>query len=122
EIVELAVAKEGSITGEHGVGIEKRRYMAVMYTAAELSAMLDFKQILDPHQLLNPGKIFPEQAPEPHYTEPVMPTTQPFAPATAEEAAAGLRALSMAGQQVQISSQVDSESTGNAIWLSTSNL
>ena len=132
EIVELAVAKEGSITGEHGVGIEKRRYMAVMYTAAELSAMLDFKQIFDPHQLLNPGKIFPEQAPEPQYAEPIMPTTQPFAPASAAEAAAGLRALSAAGQQVQIgdltpqqgllTTKGEPSGEGEIVWLSTSKL
>ncbi|MCX6045021.1 MAG: FAD-binding protein [Chloroflexi bacterium] len=122
EIVELAIAKEGSITGEHGVGIEKRRYMPVMYTAAELSAMLDFKQMLDPHRLLNPGKVFPDDIPVPKYVEPVLPTENLWTPATAEEAAAGLRALSAAKQRVQISSQADPKRSEIDLWLSTNKL
>ncbi len=122
EIVELAIAKEGSITGEHGVGIEKRRYMPVMYTAAELSAMLDFKQLLDPHNLLNPGKVFPDDIPAPTYVEPVLPTGNWWTPSNAEEAAAGLRALSAAKQRVQIGSQVDADRADVDVWLSTSKL
>ncbi len=122
EIVELAIAKEGSITGEHGVGIEKRRYMPVMYTAAELSAMLDFKKMLDPHNLLNPGKVFPDDVPEPKFTAPVLPTTNSFAPTNAEEAAAGLRALSAINKRVQIGSQIAHDRAGTDIWLSTHQL
>lgn len=122
EIVALAIAREGSITGEHGVGIEKRRYMPVMYTGAELSAMLDFKHILDPNGLLNPGKVFPPEAPTPHYAEPVMPASDHFAPATAEEAAAGLAALSAANKRVRIGSRTDGDLTDGAVWLSTGQL
>src|SRR5712691_2426705 len=59
EMVELAVHKGGSLSGEHGVGIEKRQFMPLMYTDAELAAMWDIKQVFDPNNLLNPGKVFP---------------------------------------------------------------
>lgn len=59
EIIALAVRKQGSLTGEHGVGIEKREYMPIMYSPAELSAMLDIKNVFDPHSRFNPGKMFP---------------------------------------------------------------
>jgi len=104
-IIDLCVERNGSITGEHGVGIEKRRYMSVMYTPAELSAMRDLKQLFDPAGLLNPGKIFPDAQPQLAPVTPVLPTTQPFAPTTAQEAAAGLAALTAARQRVTITSQ-----------------
>ena len=63
EIVALCVARDGSITGEHGVGIEKRAYMPMMYTGAELAAMHDVKQLFDPGNLLNPGKVLPDTLP-----------------------------------------------------------
>src|SRR5438034_2377416 len=59
EVVELAVSKGGSLSGEHGVGIEKRQYMSLMFNNAELSAMRDVKEIFDPNNVLNPGKVFP---------------------------------------------------------------
>lgn len=59
QIVELCLSFNGSITGEHGVGIEKREYMPLMYSPAELDVMRDVKAVFDPQQLLNPGKIFP---------------------------------------------------------------
>src|SRR6266702_3570806 len=59
EMVELAVHKGGSLSGEHGVGIEKRQFMSLMYTDAELAAMWNIKQVFDPNNLLNPGKVFP---------------------------------------------------------------
>ena len=42
-IVKICVERDGSITGEHGVGIEKRAYMPMMYTGAELAAMTEIK-------------------------------------------------------------------------------
>jgi D-lactate dehydrogenase (cytochrome) len=67
--VELCVEYDGSITGEHGVGIEKRDLMPLMYSPAELDAMRDVKQVFDPHELLNPGKILPPR------TDDRRPTT-----------------------------------------------
>ncbi len=64
-IIRYIVDLGGSISGEHGVGLEKRRHLGLMYGPDELRAMLDVKAVLDPHGLLNPGKIFPEPAGEP---------------------------------------------------------
>ncbi|MGQ9841051.1 MAG: FAD-binding oxidoreductase, partial [Anaerolineae bacterium] len=49
----------GSITGEHGVGSEKRQFMPLMYNADELAVMREIKEVFDPDNLLNPGKILP---------------------------------------------------------------
>ena len=62
EILALCVSYGGSITGEHGVGIEKRAFMPLMYSETELDVMRDIKQVFDPTELLNPGKIIPPRA------------------------------------------------------------
>ncbi len=59
EILELSVALGGSITGEHGVGIEKINQMCVQYTTPELQAFHRLKEAFDPPGLLNPGKAVP---------------------------------------------------------------
>ena len=48
------------LTGEHGVGMEKKEYMPLMFTPDDLSIMKAFKQAFSPKSLLNPGKIFPD--------------------------------------------------------------
>lgn len=122
EIVALCIKRAGSITGEHGVGIEKRRYMPAMYNGAELSAMLDVKHLFDPHGLLNPGKIFPNETPEPQHAVPIMPDSDPFAPASAAEAAAGLVALTGLGKRVCIGSAASGDPHTGDLWLSTRKL
>jgi len=103
QIAEVGIREDGSITGEHGVGIEKREYMALMYSGAELAAMWDVKQAFDPHGRLNPGKIFPSQMPEASRAQgDGPPPGDIFTPATAEEAAQGLARLSAAGRPVFI--------------------
>ncbi len=59
EILELCVAVGGTITGEHGVGIEKINSMCVQFSAAELDAFLGVKRAFDPVALLNPDKAIP---------------------------------------------------------------
>jgi glycolate oxidase len=59
EIMARCIAVGGSITGEHGVGLEKRDFMPLMYSAADLEAMAKVKRVWNPDGLLNPGKIFP---------------------------------------------------------------
>ncbi|MDF1513988.1 MAG: FAD-linked oxidase C-terminal domain-containing protein [Anaerolineae bacterium] len=59
---EVFLAAGGTITGEHGVGFEKREFMSMMYTTDELAAMREIKDIFDPAGRLNPGKIFPTRA------------------------------------------------------------
>ena len=58
-ILEMWVALGGSITGEHGVGVEKRAYMPQMFATNHLAAMQDLRLAVDPHQLSNRGKVFP---------------------------------------------------------------
>ncbi len=60
EILETCVRHNGTITGEHGVGIEKRAYMPLLYNNDELNAMREIKEVFDPRNILNPGKVFPE--------------------------------------------------------------
>jgi glycolate oxidase len=59
EILKLCVAVGGCLTGEHGVGIEKRDLMLHQYTADDLEAQLKVKDVFDPNWLLNPAKVFP---------------------------------------------------------------
>ena len=59
EILTACVQAGGSITGEHGVGMEKNCYMPLQFAAADLAAMDRIKAAFDPDRLMNPGKIFP---------------------------------------------------------------
>ena len=59
KILELCVAVGGTITGEHGVGIEKLDQMCTQFTAAELEQLHAVKHAFDPDALLNPGKAVP---------------------------------------------------------------
>src|SRR5579884_1987411 len=115
EMVKYCVSIDGSLTGEHGVGIEKRQHMSLMHTPAELLALWDIKQVFDPEQILNPGKLFPlptqqgaepfagYASPAPVATEDDMPEVgEVWMPETAAEAARGLAALAKAGKHVHI--------------------
>jgi glycolate oxidase len=59
EILKLCVEVGGVLTGEHGVGVEKRDLMPVMFTDADLEQQKRVKCALDPKLLLNPGKMIP---------------------------------------------------------------
>ena len=59
EILELSIEVGGTITGEHGVGIEKVNHMCVQFRAAELEIFHAVKRAFDEHGLLNPGKAVP---------------------------------------------------------------
>jgi FAD/FMN-containing dehydrogenases len=115
DMVQCCVALGGSLTGEHGVGIEKRQYMLMMHTAAELLALWDVKQAFDPGNQLNPGKVFPapertdEAVPYAGYqpvealiTETPRVTVAGYVPRSAQEAAQQLHALSLQRQPVMI--------------------
>lgn len=121
ELVMKCIEKDGSLSGEHGIGIEKRNYMTLMHTPDELSAMQDVKDIFDPANILNPGKVFPAAAaghtlpvragndaaqvePELSNSPATIAPGDVFAPETAVEAARGLAALAAAGKLVDIRS------------------
>jgi glycolate oxidase len=58
-ILRMCVEMGGSITGEHGVGVEKRDYLPDMFNADEIDCMHRVHAAFDPHQVANPGKMFP---------------------------------------------------------------
>ncbi len=59
DILETSVALGGTVTGEHGVGIEKLNSMCVQFSPAEREQMIALKRAFDPKELLNPGKVVP---------------------------------------------------------------
>ena len=59
EILTLCVEVGGCLTGEHGVGIEKRDLMRVQFTETDLAVQMRIKTVFDPGWLLNPAKVFP---------------------------------------------------------------
>ncbi|MGI8826348.1 MAG: FAD-linked oxidase C-terminal domain-containing protein [Chloroflexota bacterium] len=59
EILRTCLEHGGSITGEHGVGQDKKRYMADMFSTSDLQTMQLLRCAFDPGRLCNPGKIFP---------------------------------------------------------------
>jgi glycolate oxidase len=59
DILETSVAMGGTVTGEHGVGVEKLNSMCVQFSAAENEQMFGIKRAFDPLGLLNPGKVIP---------------------------------------------------------------
>jgi len=59
DILRLCVKVGGSISGEHGIGADKRCYMPNMFTEADLETMQWVRQVFNPKGLANPGKIFP---------------------------------------------------------------
>ncbi len=59
DILETSVAMGGTVTGEHGVGVEKLNSMCVQFSAAENEQMFAVKRAFDANELLNPGKVIP---------------------------------------------------------------
>ncbi|MGE4612345.1 MAG: FAD-linked oxidase C-terminal domain-containing protein [Paracoccaceae bacterium] len=64
EILKLCVEVGGCLTGEHGVGIEKRDLMTTQYTDVDIESQLGVKDVFDAKWLLNPAKVFPLAATE----------------------------------------------------------
>ena len=60
EILEMCVAMGGSITGEHGIGLEKRAFLPRMYNEADIALMHRVRQAFDPLEIANRGKMFPD--------------------------------------------------------------
>lgn len=60
ELVELCVEKGGVLSGEHGIGIEKRHLMPLLFTEVDLDAQARVKEVFDPGGVFNPGKVLPE--------------------------------------------------------------
>jgi glycolate oxidase len=63
EILNCCVAAGGTITGEHGVGVEKQAFMPLVFSAADLDVMSRVRTAIDPSGLMNPSKVLPVGAP-----------------------------------------------------------
>jgi len=61
EILKVCAAVGGSISGEHGIGLEKIDYMSLIFTEADLGFMRELRGAFNPRGLCNPGKIFPSR-------------------------------------------------------------
>jgi glycolate oxidase len=57
ELFELSIGLNGTLTGEHGIGIAKASYMSLEHDDVEMDAMRMVKQTFDPNNILNPGKM-----------------------------------------------------------------
>lgn len=66
DILRLCVDVGGCLTGEHGVGIEKRDLMSKQYAPDDMDIQMELKGAFDPKWLLNPAKVFPLEASQPH--------------------------------------------------------
>lgn len=73
EIMRCCIQAGGTVSGEHGIGLEKREYLSLMYRPEDLAAMLRVRQVLDPMGLCNPGKIFPDEGTRHENHEPRVP-------------------------------------------------
>jgi glycolate oxidase subunit GlcD len=62
EMMAVCIAAGGSITGEHGVGLDKLRYMPLAFDGDALAAMRAVRRVFDPHERMNPGKVVPVHA------------------------------------------------------------
>jgi glycolate oxidase len=60
EIITWCVSVGGALSGEHGIGTEKRGYMTMVYTGEDLAAMAGLRNAFDPGGRFNPGKVFPK--------------------------------------------------------------
>jgi len=83
DILETSVAMGGTVTGEHGVGVEKLNSMCVQFSASENAQMLGVKQAFDPRGLLNPGKVIPTLVRCAEYGRELVRGGQPTNPAFA---------------------------------------
>jgi D-lactate dehydrogenase len=63
EVFRVVLEQGGTLSGEHGIGFEKKDYVALEIEPATLEMMRRIKRQFDPAGILNPGKLFPEEAP-----------------------------------------------------------
>ncbi len=59
EIIEACLRVGGTLSGEHGIGLEKQEFMPLLFTAADLDAMKRVRDVFDPVHIMNPGKVLP---------------------------------------------------------------
>ena len=81
EILKLCADAGGSVTGEHGIGLEKRENIRYVFSDDDLEVMDRVRRVFDPHGLMNPGKVFPGEGLQPSALRhpPGYPRRQPAA-------------------------------------------
>jgi glycolate oxidase len=62
ELVQLCIRQGGALSGEHGIGLEKRDLMPLSFDQVSLDAQARIKEVFDPEGLMNPSKVLPEGA------------------------------------------------------------
>ena len=75
ELMEYCVAEGGTLSGEHGIGLEKKEFMPLVFTDGDMERMKAVRDAFAPGNRLNPGKIFPDGMPTPaapHHAGPGM--------------------------------------------------
>jgi len=106
-IMQVCVEAGGTITGEHGVGLDKRGYMSLVHGPGELALMARVQRAFDPEGIWNPGKVLPdgvEDSPRDGGVEgPGLPAEGELRPGSAEEVASILARASRDGVSVRIS-------------------
>jgi glycolate oxidase len=86
EILKLCADAGGSVTGEHGIGLEKRENIRYVFSDDDLDVMDRVRRVFDPQRLMNPGKVFPSGAMEHAHAAPDgHPRRQPRAAGAAGE-------------------------------------
>jgi len=80
ELLHACIALGGSVTGEHGVGLDKVKKLRLQYTDTDLAAMARLRQVFDPRGIMNPGKLIPSH---PACGEAMRPSGQRPLPAGA---------------------------------------
>jgi len=81
EIIDLCIRLGGSITGEHGVGMEKNELMPLLFSENDLALMRRVHDAFNPTGLLNPGKLFPSSKGCGEIRVRPLPISEPSAPA-----------------------------------------
>jgi len=89
EMLAACVALDGTISGEHGVGIEKLSLMPQMFTRQDIAAMRAVRRAFDPDERCNPGKVFPAEG-DVVLVPPAPPPPETPGPSQIQSAAAGI--------------------------------
>lgn len=76
QILRMCTGMGGSVTGEHGIGMEKRAFLPDMFSAEDIAFMEDIRRVFDPTELANPGKMFPVRDAETHVSHGLHPLEQ----------------------------------------------
>ncbi len=77
ELLRACIALGGSVTGEHGVGVDKTKHLLLQYGEADLAFMARLRRVFDPRGIMNPGKLLPSHAACGEAVQPVGETRLP---------------------------------------------